>query len=223
MKSKALVLLALMLVLPVLCYASSIEVQDDGTKVGNAVKLNFTGQTITYSGDTATIPIDGADIVRNVQFMPGDFIINDASSVAPITTSTTPGLELDNAGVAIVWADGEATPVQVTFRVPQDYLSGGAFRAFVDESGDTTAAQIGYHVYVNADGVIFDSATSTQAVVSVPGLAGTPEDVALAVDTDFSALAAGNVVTFGIWRDDTLTGTNDLELYYAEFYYTASQ
>jgi len=61
MKKLVVLFLALLFVLPVMCYASSIEVQEDSVAVGNAVKLDFQGELdVTFDGqDTAVIDFDG--------------------------------------------------------------------------------------------------------------------------------------------------------------------
>ena len=223
MKKTIILLLAVFLSLSVACYASSVEVQDDGTRVGVAMKLNFTGSTVTFSGDTATIPLaEGASIERVIQFQPSSFI-NQDTSPAPVTSSTTPGLEIDNLLTSLVWADGETTASQVMFKVPADYSSGGAFRLLCDESGDTTRNQVDFSVYVNTTGSAWDAAATDQTPVAMTSVAGTSETVTLTVATDFASLAAGQFVGLNLWRDNTATGTNDLELYYAEFYYTANE
>lgn len=50
--------LLLILVTPVF---AEVQVQDDGTNVGIVTKLNFTGGTVTKSGQTATVPLGGGD------------------------------------------------------------------------------------------------------------------------------------------------------------------
>ncbi len=160
---------------------------------------------------------------RSIEFTVGDFIINDGTSVAPITTTTSPGLEVDNKATSLVWADGEVTPAQVTFKVPSDYKSGGAFRVFCDESSSATPNQVGFSVYVNQEGAAWAASATTQTSVALAGTAGTPDMVTLAVATDFTSLASGDIITLNVWRDDTATGTGDLELYYAEFYYQSER
>ena len=91
-------------------------------------------------------------------------------------TTSKPGLEIDNSIPAIVWADGETTPCSVTFRVPADYVSGGAFAVIADEStGDATPCQIDFEVYVNADGSPFDASVSNQTPVALSYDPGTPD------------------------------------------------
>lgn len=131
---------------------------------------------------------------------------------APLSTSTAPGLEIDDNMVSVVWADGETTPIQVTFRVPADYVSSGRFKVLATESGTSTANQVDFDVYVNSDGVASDSAATGQTPVALAGTASTPDEVTLTPATDFASLSAGNWVTLRLWRDDVATGTNDLEL-----------
>lgn len=220
MKKYLALLISLLLVIPTV-YASSIEVQDDGTYVGTAVKLNFTGVTTTFSQDTATIPIaGGASIVREIQF-PLSFLHGVDGS--QLSTTSVPGLAINNSLASVVWSDGETSAAQVTFKVPADYSSGGAFYLLCDESANSTRSQVDFEVYVNTDGAVWDSAVTGQTPVALTEVAGTAEQVSLTVATDFSALAAGTYVSLNVWRDDTAVGTNDLELYYASFYYTANE
>lgn len=181
---------------------------------GNEVEDIHT-DSVTLGGSAKT------SWANSLMFSVADFIINDQTSIAPITTSTTPGLELDNKNVSIVWADGEVTPVQVTFKVPSDYISGAGFRLFCDESSSTTPNQVDFNVYVNEDGEPFDTSASNQTPVALAGTAGTPDMVVLStIATDFASLSAGDVVTLSLWRDNAAAGTGDLELYYVEFYYS---
>lgn len=130
----------------------------------------------------------------------------------PLSTSTTPGLEIDDNMTSVVWADGETSPIQVTFRVPADYVSSGRFKLIATESGTSTANQVDFDVYVNADGVASDSAATGQTPVALAGTAATPDEVTLTPATDFASLSSGKWVTLRLWRDDVATGTNDLEL-----------
>lgn len=134
------------------------------------------------------------------------------TATAPLTASTTPGMEMDDNMLSIVWADGETSPIQVTFRVPDDYVSGGIFKVIATESGTSTANQVDFDVYVNSDGTASDSAATDQTPVALAGTSSTPDEVTLTPATDFSALSAGKWVTLRLWRDDVATGTNDLEL-----------
>lgn len=75
-------------------------------------------------------------------------------------------------------------------------------------------------MWVNTDGSPWVTSVTNQTPVQLTETAGTPEMVTLSVATDFASLTAGQIVTFNVWRDDSNTETSDLELYYAEFYYS---
>jgi len=161
-----------------------------------------------------------ADAVRYVQLPLMAFTHNGS---AAITASSAPGLEADDNVMNVVWADAETTPIQVSFRVPADYASGGAFAVFATESNSTTPNQVDFDVYVNADGTAADASATDQTPVALAGTTSTPDEVTLSVATDFSSLTAGNWVTLRIWRDDVADGSGDLEVKGVAFYYTATQ
>ncbi len=196
---------------------AELEVQVDGVVVGGsfATQVNFTGD-VSGSGSGSIKTIGIADAEKTIQFTPADFLIN---TPLDITASSGPGLEVDNKLVAIVWADGETTPIQVTFKVPADYESGGAFKVFVDESDSTTPNQIDFLVYINSDSKGWDTSATNQTPVALTVAAASAEMVTLSVATDFSVSLLGKVITLEVWRDDTADGSGDLELYYAEFFY----
>jgi len=177
--------------------------------------------TTTEILDGTITAADIANIVRYYQLPLNSFLFENTG--APLSTSTTPGLEIDDAIPGIVWADGETSAVMVTFVIPEDYASGGAFKVIATESGASTPNQIDFDVYVNADGVAADSAATGQTPVALAGTSSTPDVVTLTPATDFDSLAAGNWVTLRIWRDDTATGTNDLEVKGVSFFYTATE
>lgn len=192
-----------------------IEIESGGTiEVESGATLNVAG-TLTVTGTFTnsrergfTLPLTG-------------FVFENTG--APLSTSTTPGLEVDDAIPNIVWADGETSAVMITFRVPYDYSSGGAFRVFATESDSTTPNQIDFDVYVNRAGSAIDSAATGQTPVALDEATSTPSVVTLTPATDFASLAAGDWVTLRIWRDDVAAGTGDLEVKGVEFFYTASR
>lgn len=201
-----------------------------GTQASNTALLTLDedGDLVIAGAATLGTPLTAAnmaDVTREVRFTASDFVLDDGTSIASLSADTAPGLEIDNKIPAIVWADGETTPVATTFRVPADYSSGGAFYALCDESNSTTPQEVDFEVYVNVDGTVWDSAATGQTPVALAGEggAGTPEVVTLSVTTDFESLAAGQYVTVRVWRDNVANGTGDLELYYLDFYYTATQ
>jgi len=192
------------------------EVEFDGNVEFDST-VDFTDATITATGLITATHI--ADVIRYFQLPLMSFTVQETV----LTASTTPGLEVDDLVPNIVWADGETSPIQISFRVPSDYASGGAFKVFATESDSTTPNQVDFSVYVNSSGETIDSAASNQTPVALAGTAATPSEITLTVGTDFSALAAGNWVTLNVWRDNTADGTGDLEIKGIAFYYTAVQ
>lgn len=184
--------------------------------------------TVTGTGVISATNI--ANVVRYISLQLNAFMVETGgngstvgTATAPLSASTTPGLELDDKMTSVVAADGETSPIQVTFRVPADYASDGAFKLLGTESDSTTPNQVDFDVYVNADGVASDSSATDQTPVPLAGTTSTPDEVTLSPATDFAGLAAGNWVTLRLWRDDVADGTGDLEIKGVAFYYTATQ
>ncbi len=161
-----------------------------------------------------------ANLVRYYDLPLMGFVQSNGSA---LSSSSAPGIEIDNVLPNVVWSDGEATPIMISFRVPNDYASGGAFKVLATESDSTTPNEIDFDVYVNKDGQAADAAATGQTPVALAGTTSTPDEVTLTVATDFDNLAAGDWVTLRIWRDDTATGTGDLEVKGVTFYYNAKQ
>lgn len=203
------------------------------------VALTLTGSTINTSTIGATTPSTGAfttfacdagevgateiaDVERSIQLPLMAFTTYDASAaLVPISTSTTPGLETDDLIAAIVWANGEVTPVQITFEVPTNYASGGAFRLVCSLSGTSTPANVDFDIYINQDGVAHDASATNQTEVDITvGTATGVEVVTLTPATD--TVAAGDWVTFRMWRGGGAF-THDLEAKGVSFFYTGSQ
>jgi len=179
---------------------------------GSALEVE-SGATFTHARERSfTLPLTG--------------FVNayDASPIG-VTTTGSPGLQIDDYIPNIVWtAAGYASPVSVTFRVPSDYSSGGAFRLMCTESVSTTPNWVDFDVYVNRDGRAVDASATDQTPGALAGTTSTPSVVTLTPGTDFATLAAGDWVTFRIWRDNSAArgATGDLEVKGVEFFYTAS-
>ena len=230
MRKKLIGVLAIAsLILAPLVFAA-VDVQVDGVSLGEATHINFEGDVSgSTDGSTMTIEVPATTAEKSIMFLPGDFIswqdYPGGTTVVTLSASSVPVLQIDNNSMAIVWVDTVTSPVQVIFKVPADYSSGGSFRAFVDESDSTTPNQVDFSVNVNSDSSVsgWHGTISDQVPVALTVDAGTPEQITLTVDTDFATLAAGQWVTLNIWRDDVADGTGDLELYYLEFIYNASE
>lgn len=190
-------------------------------EVDGAVRLDG-GVTITSTGEITATNI--ADVVRYYQLPLGSFVSEiNTTTAADLTADTVPGWAIHNSYPSLDWADGEVTPASITFRIPSDYVSGGLFKVLATESAASTDNQIDFDVYINSDGVAYDSAATGQTPVVIAADTTTPDEVTLTVATDFASLAVGNWVTLRIWRDDTADGTADMQVRGVAFYYTATQ
>jgi hypothetical protein len=157
---------------------------------------------------------------QRIPFTVADFLLN---TPAALTASTQPGLELDNGRTSIVWADGETTPVQVSFKVPYGYASGGNFYILASSSAQSDGTcGIGWGIYDNTVGSAWDTTRWNGTPATVEGTA-TPDLVSLTATAFGTAISAGDEITIDIWRwdgntsDGQSTGTGDLEIYGAYF------
>lgn len=220
---------AVLLLLATMAFAAGLINRDDQDIMGNWRFWN----TVTFQGTNSALVLTDATItgtgkitathVANVERHITLPLTGFTTNGAPVTASTAPGFELDDSIANIVWADGETTPILISFPVPADYASGGAFRALSTESDSTTPNQIDFDVFVNIDGTAVDSSGTGQTPVALAGTTSTPDVVTLTPATDFASLAAGQWITFRMWRDNVAAGTGDLEIKGADFYYTATQ
>lgn len=210
-----------------------VATEDDGTYVGDAVTLDFDevyDVSQRTNSSTHRIRPSSNNAEKSLIWGPDEFVLSDQPVVdkhfvfTPLSTTTTPGLatKVDRKTGFVKWADNEDTPVQKTFRVPTDYRSGGAFRVMLGQTTNgANPPAIDYAVYVNQTATAFDTSATNQTAAQINTVGdGSPEVKALSVTTDFATLAAGDLVTVDFWRDNTNTSTADLELYYAEFYYS---
>jgi hypothetical protein len=200
-----------------------------GSAVGTTpiLSIGSTGTVIL----TATSAITAANIVdveSSIQFTVDDFAIgSDGADMITLSDSTSPGLEVDNNLPAIVWADGETSHIKVTFKIPADYASGGAFRAFIDTTDDSAETQLDWKYTKTESGGTWDATPTEETAISKHAPygagAGTPTTVTLTPTAAGWAVSAGDIVTVTLWRTDDTASTSDLELYYLDFYYTATQ
>lgn len=223
--NKALVFLTGLLFLASTAYGA-VAVKENGTYQGEATAIDMPSNWITaFDGSTATVNPEGQVRLTIQSFTVTD---SDGNVMGPVTTSTTPGLELDNSLASLVWADGEVSYAQVTFRVPDDYVSGGAFRVICDQSDDASPVEVDFEVYANtldAEATPWNVSHTDETPVARGLLdSGSPATVTL---TPTTTIAAGKLVTLNMWRSNRSTGTSanatgDLEVYYAEFYYSTN-
>ena len=175
------------------------------------------GSDLTVLGRVAAT----STTTRSLHFDIGDFMIVaplTGAAALEVTTTTAPGIALNNELPSIVWTNTEATPVSVTFRVPDNYLAGGAFRSTMDHSV-ATSPTVDYRVLINDSGTAWDT-TATNQTAAALGSAGSPSTVAMSVTTDFGSIQAASLVTVEVWPGLANSAIGDLELYFLDFVYT---
>ena len=179
---------------------------------GNEVAQLYV-DSIILNGNTIPVTAGG-----HIDFTVGDFI---ASGPVVLSASTKPGYAMYQNRLVLAYPDGGAvTPVVVSFRVPQDYLSGMSFRVVASESDSTTPNQIDFLVYTTGDGEPYPTSITNQTPVALAGTVATPDVVTLTVATDFDLLAAGDFVTLAIWCDNAADGTGILYIDSVQAVYT---
>lgn len=196
----------------------NVDIGASGTEVDNIYV-----ESLILGGETRT----DWNGTNEIEFTPSDFSLLGTE----LTASTVPALTSANSTTAIVWADDTHIQAQTSFIVPSDYVSGGAFTLMCDSDTltATTPSQVAFGVFVNSDATNWDAASTEQTAVTLTENAGSAETVTLAVATDFSALAGGDLVTFCIWRSDAsdgggvTDGADNLEVYGGKFSYTGSR
>jgi hypothetical protein len=126
--------------------------------------------------------------------------------------TTAPGMAATDSVPALVWATGENSPVEWTFRVPADFSSGLGFRVLASSSAVDTPPEIDWSLTVNEDDTAFASALAQTAVSMGASCNVSNEEVTLTPDaTAVSAIGAGDWVTLKIWNTDTGNGTLEVK------------
>jgi len=153
------------------------------------------------------------------------FFMNGTSgttlNITSLTTSTTPGYEVDDRVPNINWADGETSPVFQTFEVPGDYGGNGRFVAMCTASAVSYGAtKLDFDVFINSEGTAADLAATNQTPVALTaGATSSPSKLVLLPVTDFDTLQGGEQVTARFWRDGVPLSTADLEMKSVAFLY----
>jgi hypothetical protein len=179
----------------------------DGTRVWSVTKAG-----VVYGSFTRSIPLP----------LTGFVIRSSATAAVVPTSSTLPVLAIVSEMPYVMWADGETTPIQATFRIPDNYSSGGSFKLMATQTA--TGCEVDFDVYINRSGGNVDAAATNQTPVAVSTTrTTTPSEVALTPATDFASLLAGDWITLRIWRDNTATWTGSLRIHNVTFIYTANQ
>jgi len=182
---------------------------------------------------------------REVQIPISNFYIEGGSTQETIGTLgyTLPTI-VAVGGVSILatgntnvlsFADAGYSAVTTTFKVPDDYLSGGSFKVLTSLSYGalySTPPCLDFGVLVNGSGSAVDSAFTNQSYVrqASDNTAGaTPYLMTLTVSTDFSSLTSAKWITLRLWKAETAgagaldcTGSASLHVRGVTFVYTSS-
>lgn len=189
--------------------------------------LNSAGQQVfAIDGNgNATIPV-----VRMVPLVMNAFTtvsLDDTTMYGQMGASNALAFSINASMPGVAWIAGNYTsPASVTFRVPDDYASGGSFRVLTTQSAAGGVNAMKFDVLALPGSLSPQTgqgwATRTaQAAVSLTNYQSTsPYAITLTPVTDFANLTGGRFVTFRIWR---VTGTNTVYVHSIDFFYTAKQ
>jgi len=197
------------------------------------------GSTITNTDSAETLTADWvntaypwsaneiADITRFVS-IPLSGLYTDANdSPAAITDVTTPSINYTaNQGLFLQYAEDDTIDFGGQLVVPNDYASGGVFKAVVDTSAAiVTDWNLDWQVAISetAGTAAWAASMANETAVDIPDNTGTP-DVITFTPTSQSDISAGDNLFFNIWPDtNTAAGEPNVEIYSVWFQYTAVQ
>jgi hypothetical protein len=185
--------------------------------------------SVDASGNVYTSGTVTAATTRSVPLPILGFLVGITNTeLAPLSTNVDASgayASFANAVPFISFARSRTTPVIVTFRVPDDYSTGGYFRVFASQWVTTpvAAVTIDFDVFVNAAASGVTTAATNQTPVALDYANSTqPSSVILTPGTDFASLAGGQWVTLRIWRGTT-GGGSVLAVKDVAFIYTATR
>lgn len=224
---------------------ASVGAYEDGTRKGTATDLNFVGPTLTSDGSTITVDFSDKYGEVNLGIMDawdGVAYPWDSRYTAEADNGASPYYQPVAGGADYIVFPGytgvvtalNGSPMEYTFRVPDDYNDVATFVVYAQNStisqgvggaaAETTPNYIDWDIVINTDG----SAVSTTRYDQTP--------VALDSDTNFqavtltyatpAAIEPGDTVTIRIWRVYEAAGsatgrdaTSDLRVYGVAFRY----
>lgn len=228
---------------------ASVAVEDDGTYEGESVVIDFRGPEVTFDGSKSTVYTGtwaSTGEARQVDFgLRGwDGVAYDTNAEGR-TTSASPYYVYVSGGADYIVFPGQGqvataqngSPIEYTFRVPDDYTSTAANQsaAFIVHAansdvdfgnGDSTPNYIDWDIVINRDGSAVSTTRYDQTPVALASNA-LMDAVTLTYATP-ADLQAGDIVTVRIWRvyeaKGSATGrdaTSDLRVYGVSFKYIA--
>lgn len=184
-------------------------------------KVYFKRAQVNFDTNTTVTGLGASMLTNRTRYVQlgsaPNFVLETSGLV--LTGATNPIAAKVNNTPVISWVQGDTAKVSTTFRVPQDYVSGGAFICGFSLAAASTDTTVDFEVYVNSSGAAFDAATTDQTPVAKSNNTTQVQDLTLTVATD--TFAAGNIVTFNVWRAAGTGGGSTLSMYNCAFSYTA--
>ena len=168
-----------------------------------------------------------SDITRFVPIPLSGFYTDANGTPAAITAATEPNLIYTaNQGLFLQYAEDDTVDFGGQVVVPNDYASGGIFRAVVDTSAAiVTDWNLDWQVAISESYTTpaWATAMANETPVDIPDNAGKP-DLITFTPTSQSNISAGDVLFFNAWPDtNTAAGEPNVEIYAVWFQYTAVQ
>jgi hypothetical protein len=204
---------------------STADLSDSATVANTDAAETLTGDWVNTAYPWGANEI--SDITRFISIPLSGFYTDANGTPAAITNATTPALNYTaNQGLFLQYTEDDTIDFGGQVVVPNDYASGGIFRAAVDTSGDLiTDWNLDFQVAISetAGTAAWATSMANETPVDIPDNAGTP-DLITFTPTSQSDISAGDVLFFNIWPDsNTAAGEPDVEIYAVWFQYTAVQ
>lgn len=204
---------------------STTDLSDSSTIANTDAAETLTGDWVNTAYPWGANEI--SDITRFVPISLSGLYTDANGTPAAIASGSEPSLNYTaNQGLFLQYAEDDTIDFGGQVVVPNDYASGGIFRAVVDTSGDqVTAWNLDFQVAISetASTAAWASSMANETPVAVPDNAGTP-DLITFTPTSQSDISAGDVLFFNIWPDsNTAAGEPNVEIYAVWFQYTAVQ
>ncbi|MBI3956983.1 MAG: hypothetical protein HY340_03245 [Candidatus Kerfeldbacteria bacterium] len=217
---------------------SPLRLNDDVRVFGNLTVDS--GKTITVTGATwvgltqsaITSPAwtadDIVDTTRKLVLPLSSFYTDADGTPAAITATTEPNLIYTaNQGHFLQYAEDDTVDVGTQFVVPDDYASGGVFKAVVDTSGAiVTNWDLDFKVAISqatGSSNAWDTDMDNETAVDVTDTANKPR-VMTFTPTDQADISAGDTIFFDLFpASNTGAGEPNVEIYNIWFEYTAKQ
>lgn len=207
-----------------------LKLNDDVTVYGDVTLTS--GKTLTATGVNWTgiswTADQIANVTRSVQLPLASFYTDANGTPATLTSSTEPNLRYTaNQGLFLQYSEDDTVDIGTQFTVPDDYASGGVFKAVVDTSGAiVTNWDLDFKVAISqatGSSNAWDTDMDDETAVDVSDSPNKPR-VMTFTPTDQADISAGDTVFFNLFpKNNTGAGEPNVEIYNVWFEYAAKQ